>query len=108
MNLDAKSLIDGLTASFLPEKAEGIDATVQVHLLGEGGGDWYIQIANKQFAVEAGQAPAPRLTMTMQMQDIAALVDGKLDPMAAFAQGKIKISGDLGMAMRLVGLFRKP
>jgi putative sterol carrier protein len=107
MPLNAKELIDGLTASFLPEKAEGIDATIQVHLIGDGGGDWNIEIANRQFSIHEGQAPAPRLTMTMQMEDIAALVSGSIEPMAAFMQGKIKISGDLGMAMRLVGLFKK-
>jgi putative sterol carrier protein len=108
MALTADELIHALTASFLSEKAEGIDATIQVHLLGDGGGDWHIQIANKQFTVLEGQAANPRLTMSVQKQDIADLVDGKIDPMTAFAQGKIKITGDLGMAMRLVGLFKKP
>jgi putative sterol carrier protein len=108
MALNAKELIHRLTASFMPEKAEGIDATIQVHLLGDGDSDWNIQIANQQFTVHEGTAASPRLTMTVQKQDIADLVDGKIDPMAAFAQGKIKITGDLGMAMRLVGLFRKP
>jgi putative sterol carrier protein len=108
MVLNAKELIDGLTASFLPEKAAGIDATIQVHVLGEGGGDWFIEIADSKFSVQEGQAAAPRLTMSMQKTDIAALVEGTIEPMTAFMQGKIKISGDLGMAMRLVGLFQKP
>jgi putative sterol carrier protein len=104
----ASELIQGLIASFDAEKAEGIDATLQFSLLGEGGGDWTIRIANKQFQITPGAATDPRLTLSVQQQDLAQLVAGTLDPMAAFAQGKLKISGDLGMAMRLVGLFRRP
>jgi putative sterol carrier protein len=107
MALQAKQLIDGLFASFLPEQAAGIDAKIQVQLAGEGGGDWILKIADSKIAVSEGKAAAPRLTLMTNIADLAEIVSGRLDPMAAFMQGKLKLTGDLGLAMRLVGLFKR-
>jgi putative sterol carrier protein len=106
MTLQAKELIDGLFAAFQPEQAAGIDAEIQVILAGEGGGDWILKIADSKVTVREGKSAAPRLTLTSTMTDMAEIVSGHLEPMAGFMQGKIKLSGDLGLAMRLVGLFK--
>ncbi len=39
-------------------------------------------------------------------EDFLLLVDGKLDPMNAMMAGKMKIKGDMGVAMKLGGLFK--
>jgi putative sterol carrier protein len=106
MTPQAKELIDGLFAAFQPEQAAGIDAEVQVILGGEGGGDWILKIADSKVDVREGKAAAPRLTLNSTVPDIAEIVAGRLDPMAAFMQGKIKLSGDVGLAIRLVSLFK--
>jgi putative sterol carrier protein len=51
---------------------------------------------------------AARLTLTAEAPDYLAVVTGKLDAMSAFAQGKIKLKGDLSLAMRLMGFFKIP
>jgi putative sterol carrier protein len=107
MSLDARQLINQLVANFPPEKAAGLDAEIQVNLTGEGGGTWTIKFAGGKVTGAEGKAASPRLTVTAGLADLNAIAEGKLDGMAAFMQGKIKLDGDVGLAMRMVSLFQR-
>jgi putative sterol carrier protein len=107
MPIDAGQLIEGLVKGFPPEKAAGLTSEIQLHLSGDGGGDWVIRIADSKISAALGTASSPQLTITAALSDIAAIAEGKLDGMAAFLQGKIKLSGDTGLAMRMVSLFQR-
>jgi putative sterol carrier protein len=107
MAIDAGQLIQGLIQRFPPQKAAGMNASIQMHLTGEGGGDWIISIADSKITAAPGTAATPQLTITASLADILAITEGKLDGTAAFLQGKIKLSGDTGLAMRMVSLFQK-
>lgn len=45
-------------------------------------------------------------TLKMDFADFAALIGGKLDGMTAFMTGKLKIEGDMGVAMKLQSILR--
>jgi putative sterol carrier protein len=107
MALQAKQLIDQLVANFPPAKAAGLDAEIQLNLTGEGGGNWAIKFSGGKVAASEGKASSPRLTVTTSLTDITAVTEGKMDAMAAFMQGKIKLDGDVGLAMRMVSLFQR-
>jgi len=51
---------------------------------------------------EDGEADA---TVKVSLEDFNALLTGDLNPMGAFMSGKIKIDGDMGVAMKLQSLF---
>ena len=46
-------------------------------------------------------------TIKMEFADFDDLINGKLDGMTAFMTGKLKIEGDMGVAMKLQQLFAK-
>lgn len=46
-------------------------------------------------------------TISVSFDDFLKLAEGALDPTMAFMQGKLKVAGDMGVAMKLQSLFSK-
>ena len=63
-------------------------------------------IKDGKVAVERGMAPSPRMTLTADSADYVKIFTGELDGMQAFMQGKIKLAGDLNLAMKLMQMFK--
>ena len=88
-----------------PAKIEGVDAVILFNLSGDGGGKWTATIANGEVTVEEGETASPTMTLSMAGQDLAALANGELNPVSAFMQGRIKVSGDMSLALRLQNIL---
>ena len=101
-----KEFLESMPKAFIPEKAGGVDATVQLKLTGAGAGDWFVTIKDGKCAVAQGTAPAAKLTLTVDSENFIKLFTGKLDAMQAFMQGKIKLAGDMNLAMKLLSMFK--
>jgi putative sterol carrier protein len=74
--------------------ASGFDRSVKFDLKGEG------VIVIDGTTVSTTDAPAD-CTITMSMDDFKDLLAGDLNPTAAFMTGKIKVAGDMTVAMAL-------
>ncbi len=101
----ARQLVESMPQYFRPDKAQGVNAVIQYHLTGEGGGDWIIRIADGKCTVEEGVAENPNLVLRMDAQDYVDMVTGKLDGMTAFMMGKLQLDGDFTLATRLTSFF---
>ena len=90
-----------LPRRFKPDKAAGIDVTVQVTITGPNGGDWLVTIKNQQLKVEEGTHPSPTLTLEMAEADYMDLVNGKMSGEKAFLTGKLQFKGNIALALKL-------
>jgi putative sterol carrier protein len=76
----------------------GLSKTITVDLKGEG----FIHISGNQVTNE--DAPAD-CTIIVAREDLESMVRGELDPTMAFMQGKLKINGDMSVALQLQPLL---
>ncbi|HET7010657.1 MAG TPA: SCP2 sterol-binding domain-containing protein [Anaerolineales bacterium] len=106
--LTIEKLMGLMPKAFLPEKAAGVEAVIQYHLGGEQGGDWVVDISQGKCEVRKGTAESPKLTLTADAADYMNVVTGKVNAMSAFAEGKVKLKGDLALAMKLMNFFKLP
>jgi putative sterol carrier protein len=108
MEYTIEQLIAMLPEAFLSDKSAGVDADIQLHLTGEEGGDYAVMIHDQMLRTLEGTVEHPNLEFTASAQDVIDIANRRLDPMRAFMAGKIKMTGDMRMAMSLISLFRMP
>jgi len=104
--ITVQQLMNRMPKAFIPENAAGVDAVIQYHLSGEEGGDWVVTIRDQQCTVEPGVTENPTMTLKADAEDYKSVILGKLDPMAAFMQQKLKLTGNLNMALGLTKFFK--
>lgn len=84
-----------------PSKIASLNASYQFNLTGEDGGTYHASFANGAHDIGEGPAAAANCTVTMSANDFISLVAGKLNPTTAFMTGKLKIAGDMSLALKL-------
>ena len=101
----AEQIMNGMKGAFQSDKAAGVDAIVQFVLTGDGGGEYYMTIKDGKLEVNQGKTESAKMTLTATAQDYADIATGKLNPMAAFSSGKLKVGGDMMFAMKFGTFF---
>jgi putative sterol carrier protein len=91
-----------LPTKFDPEKAKGVDATVQISITGPDGGNWTITIKDQKMAVKEGVHPSPTMGIRIADSDFVDVVNGKLSGIEALMTGKLEFNGSLGAGMKLL------
>ncbi|XP_003815068.4 sterol carrier protein 2 isoform X1 [Pan paniscus] len=77
---------------------------------GPGGKEatWVVDVKNGKGSVLPNSDKKADCTITMADSDFLALMTGKMNPQSAFFQGKLKITGNMGLAMKLQSLQLQP
>jgi putative sterol carrier protein len=78
---------------------EGLGKSLKIDFKGEG----FIHVDGTQ--VTNDDAPAD-CTVIIAREDLEAMAKGELDPMTAMMRGRLKIQGDMSVAMKLQSMLR--
>jgi len=100
-----KDTFDQMPSRFRTDRAAGTNATIQYDISGEGGGTWNAVIKDGACTVSSGAATSPNLTLQVGAQDWIDMSTGKQNPQMLFMSGKLKLKGDMGLAMKLGSMF---
>jgi putative sterol carrier protein len=100
-----KESFEAMPTKFRADKAAGTNATIQYDISGEGGGTWHAVIKDGTCTVRDGAGTNPNLTLQIAAQDWLDMVSGKQAGQMLFMSGKLKVKGDMGLAMKLGSMF---
>ncbi|CAN8220065.1 unnamed protein product [Coccothraustes coccothraustes] len=74
----------------------------QFELSGDGGGTWYIDLKSEGGSAGFGKPPViADVVMSMSSADFVKMFTGKLKPTLAFMTGRLKIKGNMALAIKL-------
>ncbi|NXU50043.1 HSDL2 protein, partial [Turnix velox] len=84
------------------EYVKSIQGVFQFELSGEEEGTWYIDLKTKGGSAGSGKPPVTAdVVMSMSSVDFVKMFTGKLKPTMAFMSGKLKIKGNMALAIKL-------
>jgi putative sterol carrier protein len=101
-------MMESVPKYFNPEQAKGVSGVVQCIFTGREASNWVIRIENQTCEVERGTIENPDITIKTDAKVGAKLFTGQMDPMRALLFGKVKVSGNMALGMKLVKLFNQP
>lgn len=64
-----------------------------------------ILIKDSKATVTEGEASSPNCTVIISEKDFIDILSGKLNGQMAFFTGRLKVAGDIGMALKLGAFF---
>ncbi len=100
----AAEFFSSLKDNIPSDKVKDLNATYQWELTGDGGGKWFAKFLDGEIDIGEGETENPDITITVATQDWMDIVSGKLNGQMAFLQGKLKVQGDMTLAMKLQSL----
>ncbi|XP_048758093.2 hydroxysteroid dehydrogenase-like protein 2 isoform X2 [Ostrea edulis] len=85
-----------------------MNGVFQFKLTGADEGMWYMDLKSGSGKIGQGEPPnGADCTMTLDSEDFVKMFKGELKAVSAFMSGKLKIQGDMGLAMKLEKLMNK-
>lgn len=102
----SKDVFTQVPEKFDPQAWGSDDAVIQFNITGDGGGEWTVKIDSGKLSIVEGHATDASMTMTCAAQDLLAIVNGETSAVSAFMQGKVRIDGNMSLAMKLQTLLK--
>jgi putative sterol carrier protein len=98
--------LDKVPSTISSQQLKHTNAVIQLRSTGAEPGERVLVIKEGTCTVEEGKAKtAPNLTVEATSETWLALMNKQLDPTWAYMSGKLHVSGDLDLAMRLQSIL---
>ena len=81
----------------------GMDCVFQFRV---GGNGYHVDVVDGKPTVALGDAPSPDCIVTVSEGDFLDLLSGKLNGQMAFMMGKLKVAGDMGLALKMASFLK--
>ncbi len=88
-----------------PERVEGILAVYLFDLSGDDGGKWTLTCDGKVASIVEGEEGEAQCTISMETADFVEMISGDLNPQMAFMTGKLRVAGDIGLAIKIQAII---
>jgi len=88
-----------------PDLVQQVNGVYQFDISKDGKTEsWTVDLKNGKGSVAAGKAPKADCTLAVVDDDFVGMMTGKINSQQLFTQGKLKIKGNMGLAMKLTKL----
>lgn len=87
------------------EELSSHNAVIKFNIQGPDGGIWIARLKPGDTGITQSEGESD-CTVTARDSDFLKLVNGEMGPERAILTGKVKLSGNVGMAMKLASLFK--
>jgi putative sterol carrier protein len=102
-------IFEGFKERFRADKAQGVDEDVQFVVTDAGEEHPYsVSIKDGSCTTKEGRVDDPKTTLTTDLVSFCKLIAGQADGVRLFMSGKLKVSGDLMFAQRIMTFFDRP
>ncbi len=95
-----QGFIDALPAKLAGKSAQ-FNTVYEFNITGPNGAVWTVDLTKEPAVITQGSTGAAKCTVTCGDADFLQIVNGKMNPNMAFMSGKLKIKGDMGLALKL-------
>jgi uncharacterized OB-fold protein/putative sterol carrier protein len=101
-------IFNTMEARFRPEAAEGMNVVIAYDVTGGGGGKWKITVSGGKVKIEkTDDLSGASVKSTVDAETFVGVSVGKVDGMAAFTSGKLKVEGDMTLLAATPKLFTR-
>lgn len=90
-----------------PERIEGVNATYDFDITGDDGAKYGLAFQDGAAEVMEGGLEDAECALTMNVKNFKKLLQGDLNSTTAFMTGRLKVKGNIGLALKLEGILKK-
>ncbi len=87
------------------DKLTSINAIYEFQISGANGGTWTLDLTVPGGSVSAGSGGKAQCTVLMEDENFVKMVTGALNAQMAFMTGKLKVQGNMGLALKLTSVI---
>lgn len=107
--MSVKETVENLVAKMNenPEHLGNLNSVFQFRLSGDEGGVYQLKVENQTVEVVNEEKYEPSISLELSDKNFIKLAKSSLNPTMAYMSGKLKVKGDLTLALKLNSIIQK-